>query len=84
MQFKSVGKPVHPTQKPVELYEYLIRTYSNPGDVIVDPFMGSGTTGVACMNVGARTFYGFERDPEYFAMAHGRICEAVSREMLAA
>jgi site-specific DNA-methyltransferase (adenine-specific) len=63
---------LHPTQKPVALMEYLIRTYTNPGDVVLDNCMGSGTTGVAAMNTGRR-FIGIERDPEYFAICQRRI-----------
>jgi len=66
---------VHPTQKPVALIEYLIATYSNPGDVVLDPTMGSGTTGVAARNLG-RGFIGIERDPTYFATASARIAAA--------
>lgn len=68
---------VHPTQKPVALMEYLIRTYTNPGDVVLDNTMGSGTTGVAAAQSGRR-FIGIERDPAYFAIASERI-SAVSR-----
>lgn len=64
----------HPTQKPVALMEYLIRTYSNAGETVLDFTMGSGTTGVACVNTG-RKFIGIERDPEYFAFAEKRIAE---------
>ena len=62
----------HPTQKPVALCEYLIRTYSNEGDTILDCTMGSGTSGVAAINTGRR-FVGIERDPDYFALAQQRI-----------
>lgn len=62
----------HPTQKPVALMEYLIRTYTNEGDLVLDNCMGSGTTGVACANTGRR-FIGIERDPTYFLIAAGRI-----------
>ncbi len=55
--------------------EYLIRTYTNEGDTVLDFTMGSGTTGVACVNTG-RKFIGIERDPEYFAIAQKRIAEA--------
>jgi len=65
----------HPTQKPVELYEYLVRTYSNPGDLVLDCCMGSGTTGVACVRAGRR-FRGIESDAMYFAVAERRIEEA--------
>ena len=67
---KEMGK--HPTQKPVALMEYLIRTYTNPGDTVLDNCMGSGTTGVACVNTG-RSFIGIEKDPAYFAIAKERI-----------
>lgn len=62
----------HPTQKPVALMEYLIRTYANEGDAVLDNTMGSGTTGVAARNTGRR-FIGMERDPKYFAIAWDRI-----------
>jgi DNA modification methylase len=62
----------HPTQKPVALMEYLIRTYTNPGDVVIDNCMGSGTTGVACVNTG-RDFIGMEQDEKYFELAFKRI-----------
>jgi DNA modification methylase len=75
VEIPSEGKNVHPTQKPVALMEYLIRTYTNAGDTVLDNTMGSGTTGVACMNTG-RDFIGIERDPGYFAIAEKRIREA--------
>ncbi len=65
----------HPTQKPVALMEYFIKTYTNPGDTVLDNCMGSGTTGVACVNTG-RKFIGIELDPKYFAIAERRIAEA--------
>ena len=71
----SEGKTVDPTQKPVALMEYLIRTYTNEGDIVLDNCMGSGTTGVACMNTGRR-FIGMEMDAGYFAIAQGRILSA--------
>lgn len=66
---------VHPTQKPVALIEYLIRTYTNKGDVVLDNCMGSGTTGVACANTDRR-FIGIERDSGYFKIAEKRILGA--------
>ena len=63
---------VHPTQKPADLCEYLIRTYSNAGDVILDPFAGSGTTAVAAIN-SDRSFIGWERDEGYYNAAVKRI-----------
>lgn len=68
-------KRQHPTQKPVALMEYLIRTYSDEGETVLDNCMGSGTTGVACVNTG-RKFIGIEQDPTYFAIALERILRA--------
>lgn len=65
----------HPTQKPVPLLEYLIRTYTNEGETVLDNCMGSGSTGVACVNTG-RDFIGMELDPGYFETAKRRIQEA--------
>lgn len=62
----------HPTQKPVDLMEYIIRTYTNEGDLVLDNCMGSGTTGVACANTGRR-FIGMEQDEGYFAIAKARV-----------
>ncbi len=67
-------KGLHPTQKPVALFEYLIKTYTNEGDLVLDNCMGSGTTGVACKNLN-RNFIGIELDPEYFKIAEKRINE---------
>ena len=66
---------IHPTQKPVALMEYLIRTYTNEGETVLDNCMGSGTTGVACANTG-RKFIGIERDPEFYRIACDRISSA--------
>lgn len=80
LEFKrEVG--LHPTQKPVALMEYLIRTYTNEGETVLDNCMGSGTTGVACVNTG-RKFIGIEQDDKYFAIAQQRIGQA--RQPLAA
>lgn len=65
----------HPTQKPLSLLRYLIRTYTNRGDTVLDFTMGSGTTGVACRMEG-RNFIGVELDPHYFAIAQRRIANA--------
>ena len=65
---------VHPTQKPVPLFEYLIKTYTNDGDTVLDSCMGSGTTAIACLNT-ERNFIGFEFDKEYFEIAQNRIEE---------
>ncbi|MEG2133058.1 DNA-methyltransferase [Pseudomonas sp.] len=68
---------LHPTQKPVSLMEYLIRTYTNEGDVVLDNCMGSGTTGVACIRTD-RGFIGMELDENYFEVARIRIAEAIN------
>ena len=73
---------VHPTQKPVELMKYLIRTYSNEGDTVLDNTMGSGTTGVACMNTN-RNFIGIEQDEKYYKIAEQRISSTVPPDELA-
>lgn len=65
----------HPTQKPIALMEYLIKTYTNEGDLVLDNCMGSGTTGVACHNLN-RNFIGIEKDAEYFQIAQKRIADA--------
>jgi DNA modification methylase len=62
----------HPTQKPISILEYLVKTYSNPGDVVLDNCMGSGSTGVACVNT-QRYFIGIEKDIKYFEIAEARI-----------
>jgi len=72
---------VHPTQKPVILMRWLIENYTQPGDTVFDPFMGSGTTGVACMQLG-RNFIGCEIDPQYFAIAERRIKDAAAQPAL--
>ena len=63
---------LHPTQKPIALYEYLVRTFSNEGDTVLDPFMGSGTTGSASLNTN-RDFIGIERDTDYYTIAEKRL-----------
>ncbi|MGG2024229.1 site-specific DNA-methyltransferase [Gottfriedia sp. S16(2024)] len=69
-------KGLHPTQKPVALFEYLIRTYTNEGEVVLDNCIGSGTTAIAAINTG-RQFIGIEREPEYVAIANERIQQAL-------
>ena len=68
-------KKFHPTQKPVPLLEYLIKTYTREGETVLDNCMGSGSTGVACVNTN-RNFIGMELDPKYFKIAKQRINEA--------
>lgn len=69
------GARYHPTQKSVNLCTYLLKTYTQSGDIILDPFMGSGTTGVAALRLG-RKFIGIEQEPEYFDIACKRVEEA--------
>lgn len=68
---------IHPTQKPVALLEYLINTYTNPGDTVLDFTMGSGSTGVACVHTG-RKFIGIELDDLYYELASNRIADEIS------
>lgn len=75
IEFQRPRTTVHPTQKPIALMEYLIKTYTNEGETILDFTMGSGTTGVACVNLN-RNFIGIELDPDYFEIAKNRISEA--------
>lgn len=76
LEFKGVSATgesrIHPTQKPVALLEYLIRTYTNPGETVLDSCAGSGSTAVACINTG-RNFIGFEKEEEYYHKAVERI-----------
>jgi site-specific DNA-methyltransferase (adenine-specific) len=81
LKFKQ-EKGLHPTQKPVDLMEYLIKTYTNSGEVVLDNTMGSGTTGVAAIRCG-RNFIGIESDPEYYQIAKERIETAVPVEEVA-
>ena len=75
ISFDRVSQPLHPTQKPTDLLEYLIKTYTNEGETVLDNCMGSGSTGVACMNTN-RDFIGIELDDKYFEIAEKRIAEA--------
>ena len=70
---------IHPQQKPVALLEYLIKTYSNEGETVLDATMGSGSTGVACVNTG-RKFIGFEKEQNFFEIAGKRIAEAQAKK----
>ena len=79
LEFQSDSAKEHPTQKPVALMEYLVRTYTNEGNTVLDNTMGSGTTGVACMNTG-RKFIGIEKDAGYFEIARKRIQEAFDNQ----
>ena len=81
LSYKPISntKSVHPTQKPVELLEYLIKTYTNEGETVLDFTMGSGSTGVACMNTN-RNFIGIELDDTYFNIAEKRISESLANK----
>lgn len=72
MEFDRDKSKFHPTQKPVPLLEYLIKTYTNEGETVLDNCMGSGSTGVACLNTN-RNFIGIELDENYFKIAEQRI-----------
>ena len=72
---KTKEKTKHPCQFPIKMVERIVKGCSNPDSVILDCFMGSGTTGVACVNLG-REFYGIELDEKYFKIAENRINEA--------
>lgn len=74
LKFNRVERPEHPTQKPVDLLEWLIRSYSNEGDVVLDNCMGVGSTGVACKNM-KRKFVGIELDEKYFEIARSKLME---------
>jgi|TARA_R110000868_G_scaffold343065_1_gene604034 site-specific DNA-methyltransferase (adenine-specific) len=80
LRFKQ-ERGLHPTQKPVDLMEWLIRSYTNEGEVVLDNTMGSGTTGVACRNCG-RSFIGIEMNDEYFNMAKDRIESVTNLELI--
>ncbi len=81
IEFARDADKVHPTQKPVDLCRYLVRTYTNAGDVVLDPTCGSGSTGVACMAEG-RAFVGIEQHPPYVALSRQRIDEATRQGSL--
>lgn len=72
LYYPKESKTIHPTQKPVPLLEYLIKTYTNEGETVLDNCMGSGSTGVACVHTG-RDFIGMELDEHYFSIAKERI-----------
>ncbi len=81
IQFASVQRTIHPTQKPVELCEYLIKTYTDEGELVADICAGSGTTAVACINTNRR-FVCFENAPQHFAAASERVRLAQSERRL--
>jgi len=81
LDFKCVGnyERLHPSQKPVELIEYLVRTYTDTGETVLDNAMGSGTTAIACKNTG-RGFIGIEKDVDYYKIALRRIRQHVAQK----
>lgn len=76
---EKLGSTQHPTQKPIELLEYLIKSFTNENDLVLDNTMGSGSTGVACVNLG-RNFIGIEKISKYFKIAQSRINEALNKK----
>jgi site-specific DNA-methyltransferase (adenine-specific) len=76
IKFNNENKQIHPTQKPVALFEYLIRTYTNEGDLVLDNCIGSGTTAIACINTD-RNYIGFEIDKQYCDISNERIQRAM-------
>ena len=81
MEFSNANRKnnFHPTQKPVALLDYLIKTYTNENEVVLDFTMGSGSTGVACINTN-RKFIGIELDDKYFEIAENRIKESIDKK----
>jgi site-specific DNA-methyltransferase (adenine-specific) len=77
---RDADRGLHPTQKPVALLEYLIKTYTLEGEIVLDFTMGSGSTGVSCINL-KRNFIGIEKDEKYFEIAKKRIndCQAIQK-----
>ena len=76
LHFNSEARTIHPTQKPVKLCEYLIQTYTDPGEMVADTYAGSGTTAIAALNT-SRQFICFEKHPEIHALAADRIQAAM-------
>ena len=74
-----IGNKVHPTEKPTDLMEFYVKNSSNEGDVVLDMFMGSCSTGVACVNTN-RNFIGIELDENYFSIAENRINQALNEK----
>ena len=72
LEYRRTGNKIHPTQKPLDLTEFLITKFSDPGDIVLDPFIGSGTTAIACINTD-RNYIGFELDKTYYEISLDRI-----------
>jgi site-specific DNA-methyltransferase (adenine-specific) len=83
LKFGNEGNTQHPTQKPVELLKYLVQTYSNEGDLVLDSCMGSGTVALACISTNRR-FVGYELDKKYFAVCNARIEEIMQEHLKSA
>jgi len=81
LEFSSEGSTVHPTQKPVALFEYLIKTYTNEGDLVLDNCAGSGTTAIACINTN-RKYILIEKEQEYIDIINKRIEETTRQATL--
>ena len=81
LEFSKVPNPQHPTQKPVELCEYLIKTYTQPGEIVLDNCIGSGTTAIAALNTG-RFFIGIEKEEKYVEIARKRIAEHTQQQSI--
>jgi site-specific DNA-methyltransferase (adenine-specific) len=81
IEFKRDKDKIHPTQKPVSLMEYFVKTYTNQGDTVLDNTMGSGTTGVACVNTN-RNFIGIESDEKYYQITKDRINKPLMLAMM--
>ncbi len=81
LKYNKLGKPIHPTQKPVALFEYLIKTYTNEDDLVLDNCAGSGTTAIACINT-KRNYIGFEMDKHYCDIANERIHKTLAEKGL--
>jgi len=79
VQFPSVNRGIHPTQKPLELCEYFIKTYTNEGELVADVCAGSGTTAVACVNTDRR-YICFENSPHFYTLASERVRKAVEQK----
>jgi len=78
--FSKSSRTIHPTQKPVELFEYLIKTYTNKGEIVLDNCIGSGTTAIACINTN-RNYIGIELDEDYYNIANKRINEHIDNRL---
>ena len=79
LEFKREYRPSHPTQKPVALFEYLIKTYTNEGETVLDNCAGSGTTAIACLNTN-RNYICIEKEPKYYEIAQNRINEHIKNQ----